>query len=412
MRGGRQPRPAARCRFHVAVDDVLDELGPDLVLAGRRGVQHGVAHLRGAGGQRCGDVQSARTGGRGITQAVDLGAAGAVRRAGHQGLDLVGPQVGALPEEDGGSARDQGGREAGARAADVLVVDDGLRVGQVHGAARRAQRDQRVAGGDQVGLGHALRRRPATREGRHDVVPARRRRPVIQRTDGQQDRVHAGGGDRAPAAVAVVAARDDHDHAVRPEPVQGDGERVELVGQRAARAHREVDDVHAARAGDLQPAQHRHQVGPAVVVGNPHVQHPGAGGHAGVPALRAAAVASRGPRDERAVAVSVEARAVEGAADVRVLDAARQVDVLVHAGVDDRDGDAGALRRGRAEVEGGAYGLRAPVRGRVAAGGLHRDVRRDEEVRGQHGAGGQPGADTVDQGESVADRAAGLQDGP
>ena len=95
-----------------------------------------------------------------------------------------------------------------------------------------------------------------------------------------------------------------------------------------------------------------------------------------------------------------------------MLDAAREVDVLVHAGVDDSDGDAGALRRRRAEVQGGAYGLRAPVGRRVAAGGLHRDVRRDKEVRGQHGAGGQPGADTVDQGEPVADGAAGPQDGP
>ena len=154
-----------------------------------------------------------------------------------------------------------------------------------------------------------------------------------------------------PSRTVVAGGYDDRDP-LPPQGLQGHGERVDLVRQRAAGGQRQVDDVDLGVGRDcLQSLEDRHEVGAAVVAGDPHVEHVRAGGDAGVGAAGGGAVTGDQAGHEGAVAVAV---AGPVAGDVDVGEAAGQVGDIGDAGVDDGDRHAGAFAVRGPEAEGGA----------------------------------------------------------
>ncbi|CAA9334656.1 MAG: hypothetical protein AVDCRST_MAG16-1477 [uncultured Frankineae bacterium] len=347
--------------------------------------------------------------------------AGHGRGGGHEhALDLVGGQTRARGEQERHGARGDGRRLRRAGAPDVARRHQRLGVGGLDGRAGRAEGDHRAAGRHQVRLGQTRGGGAARGPAGHVVVGGVGVALVVERSDGDDQRVVARLGDRA-GRGAAVAGGDDHDDALGPQALHGVVDRVDRRGLRRGDAPRQVQHADAVLllvGGDpVHRLQDRRDVDDTVAPGDLDGDDVGSGGDTGVRTAGAGggggAVPGDQARHDGPVAVGVDQARL--AREVRsVHQASLEVRQRRHAGVEDGDADALAVVAARparhglhrlGEGRGGARLVPGVVHEATLAVGRHgpdlRGVGEAAQLRG-----GDDRRDAVHQRQCAQDPAA------
>ena len=255
-------------------------------------------------------------------------------------LHLIGRRAGMVLQHECGDAGDDGGGLRAARAEEALLVDIPLGVHQIGIATRCPKADDVGAGSRQVGSAAI-------------VAPARERRggqPAAfhrQRADREDERVRRRRDESGGIVTVVAGCRDDDDAGV-PRALDGCVQRLLDVRIGAAGAERQVDhadpEVCGVRDDPLDPGQQARRIDGTIPTGDLDGDDPGVGSDT---ADRSVGAPSGDDSCEvGAVPVSVGVQQF----DVALVGA--EIDARDHpvgerrnvgdAGVDDRDGHAGA----------------------------------------------------------------------
>ena len=214
----------------------------------------------------------------------------------------------ALQDQGGHAGHDSGGH-GGAAEAEVLVVDDPVRVVLVQDAVGLGYGDDVAPGRHQLRLGEAVLGGAPAGPGGEDIVVEGGGPLVVEGTYGHDEGVVAGAVADGVWDVTDVAGGRYHEDAAEPEELGCRTQGVHLVALGHRRGQGEVDhsDVEGVLVvvDKLQAGHNVGQGGVPLLVGHLHVEQVSTRGDADVLAFHQVAVAADDAGDVGAVAEAV-----------------------------------------------------------------------------------------------------------